>query len=218
MLALSAMLLCAGISAQTTLKERKAEAKATKTALKKKATKVARRDAKRYKKDGWTTVPGTLPLDKQIDKAYLMQYEYDETGYPKYIMGYAMTIGENFDAAKIQAVELAKQDIVAQIQEETTALVKNSLANKQLTAEQAASITQTIVSSKSIMSQRLGRVLPVVEAYRTKENKNKEVLVRLAYSSDMALEAAKQVVREQLEKEGKELGKKVDEAFDRKNQ
>lgn len=50
----------------------------------------------------------------------------------------------------------------------------------------------------------------MVEAYRTLQNKNKEVLVRIAYNSDMAKAAAKRVVREDLEKRGDELHDKLD--------
>lgn len=194
-------------------KERKALAKASKSELNAKASKAARKEAKKLKKEGWTTVPGALPLDKQLDKSYTMQYEYDEQLYPKYIMGEAMSIGENYDAAKMQALELAKQNLAGQIQTEVTALVENTVANKQLTAEEAASVTQSIMAGKSLITQSIGRTIPVVEAYRTLPNKNKEVLVRIAYNSDMAKAAAKRVVREDLEKRGDELHDKLDKLF-----
>lgn len=191
-------------------KQRKELREASKDELNRKATKAARKEAKMMKKEGWTTVPGALPIDRQLDKSYLMQYETDETMYPKYIMGEAMSIGENYDAAKMQALELAKQNLAGQIQTEVTALVENTVANKQLSAEQAASVTQSVMASKNLISQSLGRVIPVVEVYRTLQNKNKEVLVRIAYNSAMAKEAAKQVVREDLERKGDDLHKNLD--------
>ena len=62
-------------------KERKEISKASKSQLNEKASKVARKEAKKMKKEGWQTTPGTLPIDKQIDKSYMMQYEYDEDMY-----------------------------------------------------------------------------------------------------------------------------------------
>jgi len=50
-----------------------------------------------------------------------------------------------------------------------------------------------------------------MEVYRTKPNKNKEVLVRIAYNSDMAKEAAKKAIRQDLEQRGDDLSKKLDE-------
>ncbi len=191
-------------------KERKLLMESSKSELTQKATKVARKEAKKLCKEGWTTTPGTLPIEKQLDKAYLMSYEYDDNMFPKYIMGEAMSIGENYDAAKMQALELAKQNLAGQIQTEVTALVENTVANKQLSQEQAASVTQSIMASKNLISQSIGRTISVMEVYRTLSNKNKEVLVRIAYNSNMAKEAAKKIVREDLEKKGDKLHKDLD--------
>lgn len=192
-------------------KERQEIYKSSKSELGKKVTKTARKEAKRLKKEGWQTVPGALPLEKQLDKSYLMQMEYDVDMYPKYLMGEAMSIGENYDAAKMQALELAKQNLAGQIQTEVTALIENTVANKQLAAEEAASVTQSILAGKNLISQSIGRTITVMELYRTKQNKNKEVLVRIAYNGDMAKAAAKKAIREDLEKKGEDMHKKLDE-------
>lgn len=193
------------------IKERKEIKKASKAELGEKATKTARKAAKRLAKEGWTTTPGALPLEKQLDKSYLMQMEYDENMFPKYLMGEAMSIGENYDAARLQAMELAKQSLAGQIQTEVTALIENTLSNKQLAAEEAASVTQTISAAKNLISQSIGRVLTVVEMYRVLGNKNKEVSLRIAYNAEMAKQAAKKAVRQELEKKGDDLHKKLDE-------
>ena len=193
------------------IKERQELRKLSQKELSEKASKVARKEAKKLKKDGWSTTPGALPIDKQLDKSYLMQQEFDDDMFPKYIMAEAMSIGENYDAAKMQANELAKQNLAGQIQTEITALIENTVANKQLAAEEAASVVQSISAGKNLITQSIGRVIPVVEVYRTKANKNKEVLVRIAYSEKMAKAAAKAAVREDLEKRGDDLHKKLDE-------
>ena len=155
----------------------------------------------------------TKANQKQLDKSYLMQMEYDENMFPKYLMGEAMSVGENYDAAKIQAMELAKQSLAAQIQTEVTALVENTVSNQQLAAEEAASVVKTVSAAKNLIAQSIGRVLIVVDMYRILPNKNKEVSVRIAYNAEMAKQAAKQAVREELEKRGDELHKKLDKAL-----
>lgn len=163
LLFVAALLLTGGsVQAQSVKelqKERRELAKASKAELSQKASKAARKEAKKLAKEGWGTTPGTLPLDKQLDKSYMMQYEYDDTMFPKYIMGEAMSIAENYDAAKMQALELAKQNLAGQIQTEITALVENTVANKQLSEEQAASVTQSVMSSKNLISQSIGRTV-----------------------------------------------------------
>ncbi len=205
--------LSANITAQTTKdvrKERQEMRKASKSELNEKASKDARKEAKKLTKEGWVTVPGALPLEKQLDKSYMMQTEYDEDMYPKYLMGEAMSIGENYDAAKMQALELAKQNLAGLIQTEVTALVENSVANKQLGAEEAASLTQSIMGAKNLISQSIGRTIIVMECYRVKSNKNKEVLVRIAYNGAMAKAAAKRAVQDELKDKSEEIHKKLD--------
>lgn len=205
--------LSANITAQTTKdvrKECQEMRKASKSELNEKASKDARKEAKKLTKEGWVTVPGALPLEKQLDKSYMMQTEYDEDMYPKYLMGEAMSIGENYDAAKMQALELAKQNLAGLIQTEVTALVENSVANKQLGAEEAASLTQSIMGAKNLISQSIGRTIIVMECYRVKSNKNKEVLVRIAYNGAMAKAAAKRAVQDELKDKSEEIHKKLD--------
>ncbi len=192
-------------------KERAETAKLSKQELNEKASKAARKEAKKYVKEGWEVTPGALPLEKQLDKSYMMQYEYDEDFFPKYIMGEAMSIGANYDAAKMQALELAKQNLAGQIQTEVTALIENSVSNEQLAEEEAVSVTESVMASKNLISQNIGRTITVMELYRTKSNKNKEVLVRLAYNSEMAKKAAKEAIRKDLEAKGDELHSKLDE-------
>ncbi len=198
-------------SSKEIAKERKEIRKASKNELNDKASKAARNEAKKLGKEGWKAAPGALPLEKQLDRSYLMQMEYDENMYPKYLMGEAMSIGENYDAAKMQALELAKQNLAGQIQTEITALIENSVANDQLSDENAASVTRSIMASKNLITQSIGRTINVVECYRVKTGKNKEVLVRIAYNGEMAKAAAKKAVHDNLEDKNENLQKKLDE-------
>ena len=196
-------------------KEREQIKKMSKSELSEKASKAARKEAKKLTKEGWRIAPGALPLEKQLDKSYLMQMEYDDHFFPKYIMGEAMSTGENYDAAKMQALELAKQNLAGQVQTKISTLIENTVANQQLVAEEAVSVTKSIMASKNLISQSIGKVVPIVEAYRiNKTNKNKEVLVRIAYNVEMAKAAAKKAMRDDLEKQGDEVHKKLDGILD----
>lgn len=193
------------------LKAKKRETSAALDQVNKKAPKIARKEAKKYKKQGWLVTPGALPLEKQFERSYVLQYEYDDEGYPKYLMAEAMSVGATYDAAKMQANELAKQILAGQIQTEITALIENTVANDQLSREDAASITQTVMASKNLISQSIGRTIPVVEAYRELKRDNCEVLVRIFYNNDAAWNSAKKAVVKELEKKGDNLHKKLEE-------
>ena len=176
--------------AQSSSKDKQAKAE-----LNEKASKAARKAAKEFKKEGWQVSPGALPLEKQLDRAFMYELEVDDDMNPVHVVAEGRSIGENYDAAKIQAAELARLQIAGKIGSETTAMVDNLVANKQLTSEQAATVTTTMMESKSIFSQKLGRLQTVVECYRVLKNKNKEVLVRLVTKEAQVQSIAKEAIR-----------------------
>ena len=215
-LAMALLIACSASFAQDAkeiLKERKAIQKMAKKELAAKVGKDAKKEAKALAKEGWLVSPGALPLEKMLQRSYEMQYQYDDLGFPKFITANAQSIAENYDAAKTAATSLAITNLAGQIQTEVTALIENTVANKQLSAEQAASISETVMASKNLISQSIGRTITVVECYRVLPNKNREVMVRIAYNGEMAKEAAKKAVREELEKKGEELHEQLDKAL-----
>ena len=64
-------------------KERKELRKMSREALKEKASKDARKEAKRLQKEKWQAAPGALPIERQLDKSYMMQQEFDDDMFPK---------------------------------------------------------------------------------------------------------------------------------------
>jgi hypothetical protein len=215
-LIIAAMFFCFAGTAQAQLtkeqlKQRKELKNQTKDELDEKATKAASKEAKSLKKQGWMAAPGALPIEKQLDRSYRMQSEYDEEMFPMYIQGEGISTGQNYDAAKMQAMEMARQQLAGQIQTEMTALIESNVSNNQLEAGEAASVSKTIMAAKALISKSLGRTIPIMEVYRDLKNGNKEVLVRVAYSSKTAKAAVKKAVQEDLEKEGSNLQNKLDE-------
>lgn len=210
---MAALMVCSVSYAQTTqetIKERKAIAKLSNAELNQRASKAARKEAKKLTREGWKVAPGQLPLEKQLDKSYNMYYEYEEGGLPKYIIGDAMSPGATYDAAKMQALELAKTNLAGTIQSEVTALIESTVGNEQITQEQASSIVRTVQVSKSLIVQRLGRTFTVIECYKNLPNKTVQVRVTLAYNAKMAIESAKDVVKAQLEAKGEDLHAQLD--------
>ena len=194
-------------------KERQVISKLAKKELSARVDKTTKKEAKRLQKAGWQVSPGALPLEKQLERSYLMEYEYNADLYPKYIMANAQTIAESYDAAKVAATSLAITNLAGQIQTEVTALIENTVANKQLEPDEAASIAETVMSSKNLISQSIGRTIAVVECYRVLENKNREVMVRIAYDGEMAKQMVKKVLREELEKKGQDLHDQLDQVL-----
>jgi hypothetical protein len=181
--------------------------------MKKKAYKMARKEARKFSKKKWYVAPGALPMDKQIEKAWELQYQEDENGYPLYIVAAGNSVAETQSAAKLQATELAKLELAGLVQSNIAALIENSIANNQLNNEEAASVTKTVAASKNVIAQEIGRVVMMFEIYR-KIDKNVEASVRVGYNSQLAQEAAKKAIRRKLEEETEILHEKLDRLLD----
>ena len=169
--------------------------------LKKRSVKIVRKNARKLKKQGYFVAPGALPMDKQLEKAYVKQNMEDEQGYPKYIVASGNSVAGTQTAAKLQALETAKLNLAGTISTNVAALIKNSIANEQLSREEANTVTKTIGASKSIIAQNLGRVIPLTEMYKNVGKANIQCDLQIAYDSKTATDMAKKVIRKQLEKE-----------------
>ena len=170
--------------------DKKSEKKARKE-MKRKAYKAARKEARKFRRAGWYVAPGALPMDKQIEKSWELQYQEDEEGYPLYLVATGNSVGESQSAAKLQALELAKLELAGVVQTNIIAIIENSVANNQLSRDDAASVTKTVAASKNIIVQEIGRVVTFFEIYREVGKRNIESSVRIGYNSQLAYDTAK---------------------------
>ena len=177
-------------------------AKQSKAVLNEKASKAAKKEAKALVKNGWKAAPGALPLEKQLDRSYMFQLATDDDMNDLYVDGNGQSTGEAYDAAKMQATEVARLDLASKISTECTGLIDNLTANKQLPKDEAASISTLMAESKTIFSQKLGGVKVVVEAYRELSNKNKQVMIRMFAKKSDIQNIAQNAIRDELEKRG----------------
>ncbi|MBQ3362200.1 MAG: hypothetical protein IJG46_08715 [Prevotella sp.] len=209
-----AMLVALSISLSAQAQSTKmAKLKQTKTELKEKASKDARKEAKRLQKEGWQAFPGGLPMDKQVDRVYMYLESFDDDLNPQYVDGSGTATGESYAAAQAQATELARIELASKIGSEATGIIDNMLGNKMLANDQAASVTTYLSENKTIFSQKLGRVQTPLQLRRELKNKNKEVTVRMIAKRSDILEIAKQAIRDQLEKDGKQLSDELKAYF-----
>lgn len=209
-----AMLVALSISLSAQAQSTKmAKLKQTKTELKEKASKDARKEAKRLQKEGWQAFPGGLPMDKQVDRVYMYLESFDDDLNPQYVDGSGTATGESYAAAQAQATELARIELASKIGSEATGIIDNMLGNKMLANDQAASVTTYLSENKTIFSQKLGRVQTPLQLRRELKNKNKEVTIRMIAKRADILEIAKQAIRDQLEKDGKQLSDELKAYF-----
>ncbi len=171
----------------------------------KQITKEAKKEAKKLKKEGWQVPAGAFSMERQLTKAYMLQEETDADYHPKYIIGQAISGGSFYDAAKMQAVELAKAELAGNIATDLTTLVNLKLGNQQISADKASSASEIIQKGKSLVSQKLGSTIPLIELFRTKGDGSVEVQIRLAYDKKKGIKDALDAIDSELEAEGVSL-------------
>ena len=216
LLVMSAMFVFGQASAQSDtrdiMKQRaKLENQSRKMTNDAKASKDAKKQAKQYRKEGWNTMPGQLPLEKQVERSFQFQNMFEEDLVtPKYVWGDASSIAQVYDAGKMQALELSRQNLAAAIETQVARLVSDNVSNDQLAQGQATSLVQTLSKAKSKVTAKLGQTVPVVEMYRKLDDGTVEVRTQIFYSMDKAREVVRDALRQQMLEEGQQMSAEVD--------
>jgi len=179
----------------------------------KKAMKEARKEAKKLKKDGFKVAPGQLPMEKQIESTWIKRYETDDKGNKEWFIADARAVGETHSAAKLQANEVAKVNLAGQIGSEIAGIIESNISNAQLNEEEAASVTETVATFKSIVGSKIGRTSTFFEADKT-IGKNIEVFITIGYSYSAAVEMAKDMIREELKSKAAIQSEQLDKILD----
>lgn len=195
---------------QEVVKQRKVMAAMSRIERDEFVVKAARKEAKAYAKAGWVIFERHLPLEKQMERAIAMRYESDKKLFPRYVTGEAISTGESYEASSADAIEWAKLNMAEQIQTEICILIGKELADKRLTVDEAAAITETVMAGREAIAVSIGRVIPVVECRRGKDTGNHEVCLRIAYGTEMAIEGAKKALRRELDKKDPTLYERFD--------
>lgn len=176
----------------------KEDIKAIRKELSDQAIKDARKEAESIEKAGWYTQPGTVPLEKQVERAWMKEVETDDVGVSKYFTGTGSSLASTQSAAQVQANSIAKRDLARQINSEITSIIEEKISAEEISATDAAMIQSTVSTSTDAIFQKLARVITLTEIYK-KQGENFECQMRIAYNQRLAKETAKQVLKESLQ-------------------
>lgn len=187
-------------------KEQKQEVKAQKKNQKEtekdvygKSPKSVRHYAKQLEKDAWKSM--NLPIDKQVEATWMRMYEKDPaTGRYRYITATEESTANTFAAAQMQADNICKVRIAGLIQTLVLSEAKMELANEQISALDAASITKALEKSTNMVAQKLFRQTKTMEIYKIVNN-NYIVRATIAYDMDKIMDMVKTDAVQSLQKE-----------------
>lgn len=170
-----------------------------------------KKEAKKYENEGWNNFPGGLPISQQLNSSYIKQNETDENGVQKWFFATGIAVAQTLAVAEMQATELAKNNLVQQVESDIRSFTETTLANNQISKDEAESITKTINAVTNKMSQKLGRVIPLVKIYRESSN-NFEVQLQVGYNIVSAQKIMLNEVKKELGEDSEKIKTKM-EAF-----
>lgn len=182
--------------------------------LKQKPSKQAKKQAKELVKEGWKVPAGAKSIEQMITESQLYGEELmtDETGSicKRYIMQTAIQTSGSYNAGYAAARNSAQTELAAMIKTQLAAAMQQSLDNSQTAAISTVTVDKFNERSKAIVDQVLTNTMSVLAIYR-RANNNYEVQVRLAFDKKEIAARIKRNMAKQLEEEGDELEKIVDE-------
>ena len=143
----------------------------------KEISKVAVKEAKKYRKDSWQEMPGAFPLECQISAALLKEQEVESDDMPKYFLITVIAEDCNLEAARQKAIEMAKMRIASTISSEIKNVINVTVAGD---CTEFGSFGSTKVYS------RIGVVIPSVECWRKASPDLFEVMLTVLYETAQA--------------------------------
>jgi hypothetical protein len=174
-----------------------------------KVSRDTKREVKRLEKEGWRNVPGDMPIGEQLNRAWAKEAEVDDEGLPKWVVATGESVAEFQSTAEMQALELAKLNLVRLLESQMRSVVETEQANNRLDAKSAASISKTMEVATNKVSKKLSRVMPIVKMQR-EVKKSTQMQVKIAYNYALARKAILDEMKLELQDESEDMRAKYD--------
>lgn len=178
-----------------------------------KTDKLAKQEAKKREKEGWSVMEGSLPMATQFEENYTRMNMFDDDGEPLYYFGHGTFRTDDKNAAYKNACLAARQDIASQLETELVEAYSTDVRSQKTSSDESVTVTKAFSEGKAVVSSKLAGVRPLVRIYR-RDKFQYDVEVIMYYSREKAREIARDAIREQLAHEETGLRELVDELMD----
>ena len=185
------LFLTGALFAQTTTKEAEKEIK------KGKPIKEARKEAKKWEKEGYSNLPGNLPLDNQFEKSLVMQVMVNEDGSQRYLTATGSAIAGSEGVAQANALDNTRSILAGLVQSEVSALVTNNKGTTGYTAAEVQTVDEFLSTSKTLIQSKIGNIKPVIEMMRRVDDLF-EYRFTVMYDTNTAKQVTKELLQEKL--------------------
>ncbi len=183
--------------------------------LQMKPSKSAKKEAKALRKEGWQVLAGEISMEQQITRSQLYGQEpmADEEGNStlRYITELGMSTSGSYNAAYAAARANAMTELASMMKTQLMAVWQAKQDNAQSSSISATTNDKFNQRVAGIVDQSITNAIPVLTIYRTLQNGNFQVLVRLAFDKKELAARLKRQMQQELEDEGDALNEVVDE-------
>lgn len=179
--------------------------------------KAVKERTKQLEKDGYKSKgAGTISL--YIKNAINYEFSTDENGEKTNPMIYTSALDPTFEGAATACRAAARAALAGNIETNVGELVKRSLNSEQISAKSAEGINQIVTAGKQLIAQKVS-MQDVYTFYReVKDERDGKTLIEVEfagmYSNKLAMQKAREYIREQMKDEAEELHKDLDRIFD----
>ena len=174
-----------------------------------KPIKEARKEARKWKRQGFNNLPGSLPLENQIEKAMIMTVLKNKDGGPKYLSATGSARAGSEGVAQANALDNTRAELAGIVQSSISALVSSNKGSTQLSASEAETIDEFLSSSKTLIRSELGALKPTIIMFR-QVGTLFEYRYTILYEMEEARIATKRVAKRELQEKIQDNEKKLD--------
>lgn len=178
-----------------------------------KPTSSAKKEARKYEKEGWLVPAGEVDIATQITKSQIYAEELlrDDAGFTtrRYVQSTAIAKARSYNAAYNTAVQNAKADIAASLQTEIIAAMQSEIDNE---AVSATGVEKFNMKASAITNSTLTNTISSIVIYRRLEDKVIEFQVRIVFDKMELVARLKREMLKQLELNSDDVEDIVDTA------
>ncbi len=177
---------------------------AAKQELKANVDKDSKKLAKSLTKEGWKSLPGRVPLEKQIERSKVAELSLDAMGNRVYILGSHKAVGGNYSAAKNIATVRAKGELTSNMKAHIKQTIMDKNSNKQIDQSEIELLNETISATVESVDLDIAGVNNLLEIYRDVDGGKCEIMVTLSIKSN---EVSDQIIGKVSKRMAKKLSK-----------
>ena len=200
-----ALIGCFGVIEAQVLKTRKKEYK-----------QALRQRTKELTKDGYSP-KGAGNLELYVREAINKEFDTDENGESKFAVVYTSAVDPTFEGAATACRAAARAALAGNIETRVAELVKRSLNTEQISMKSAEGINKTVTAGKQLIAQRVSMEDTYTLFRELKDERDGKTIIEVnyagAYSQRLAMEKAREYIREQMKDEAEELHRDLDKIF-----